>query len=349
MKKLKLESLGYVFWIILLLALFAGLFFAGSNVFATEPEATPLYDVPRDELEGTYVTVNLDYIYGCYAYTETYEDNKPTGKITEREYLIDANEYDFMCIVLGGDLMEQAEVLLEQSDEYYYGERDTITADFRVSGYVKPLPSDSIRLLKEAVDFSSMTPEEQDTYLMLYIDPADYTTDPILLTLGLVCVAVILIFVVLALSGYYQKDVRERLLQYFGASTERAEEFLNYLVNLPKAGGLRIGAGYLLVQTGGKHRILDGNDLLWAYHQTTTTRYMGLIPVGKSHAVMLKLVNGKQIQVPMSKNKVAEQLQILLQQFPTVAIGYSDQLLRIYNSNPADLRHVAAAQRSPQQ
>ena len=50
-----------------------------SNAFAREPEARYLYDVPREELEGTYVTIDLDFIYGCYAYSEAYEDGKPTG------------------------------------------------------------------------------------------------------------------------------------------------------------------------------------------------------------------------------------------------------------------------------
>ena len=173
-----------------------------------------------------------------------------------------------------------------------------------------------------------------------------YLLGNILLAIGLAFFGAALVMLIIGLSGHYQKPVQDRLRQYFGANTAQANEFLNYLIGLPKAGGLRIGAGYLLLRHGSKHYILDGNDIIWAYQQTTTQKYMGIIPMGKTHAVVLRLSDGKMYSVPMADKKAKEQLQILLNQFPTVAIGYSNQLLQIYNTNRQELRSIAAAQRS---
>ena len=119
LKKLKRKSLASLF---LLILLFIGIGIggiAGSNLFYSEPDAQHLYDVPRDQLEGSYVTVTVDWIYGCYAYTETYENNIPTGEITQQEYVIDANTEDYMCLILEGDLMDKADALLAECDANY--------------------------------------------------------------------------------------------------------------------------------------------------------------------------------------------------------------------------------------
>ena len=348
LKKLKTETLLKMLPIIVLLAFFGILFLSISNTFVAEPEAVYLHDVPRNELEGAYVTVNLDYIYGCYAYTETYEDNKPTGKITQREYLIDANPEDYMCVILSGDLMDKAEILLKQSDEYYYGERDDITASFVITGLVKTLPSDSKEFLYDAVDYYSLSAEEKAIYLPLYIDVDAYEKDPVFMVIGGVLLAIAVVMLVMVLSGHYQRQVKERLLQYFGTYADKANEFMNYMVNLPSVKGLRIGAGYMLVRAGYHHFLYDGNDVVWAYQQTTRQRLYGVIPLGKTYTLMLGLSDGKFKTVPMSEAKVKEQLQLIARNFPTVAVGYSEQLRSLYNSNREALRQVAAAQRSQQ-
>lgn len=347
MKKLKLDSLTAMLPLLLCLALFATLFFFAANLFVTEPEARYLYDVPREELEGTYVTVDLEYIYGSYAYCEAYEDGKPTGRITQREYLIDANWDDYMCIIFRGDWMEKANLLLSQSDEVYYGKREEITAGFPVSGYVKPLPTDSQQMLMDALGFTEMTPQELEPYLMLYIEPVDTDIDPVYLWLGIAMCAIMLVLLVLALTGYYQRSVKIWLNINFLDEQDKARQFLNTLVALPNVHGLRVGSEYLLVRQGFRQQIVSADDLLWAYHHSTTTRCMGIIPVGKTNMLVLNLREGTQIKLQMPILKSKEQLQRIRQQFPNTVIGYSPELEKLYRTAPQELRSIAA-QRSPQ-
>lgn len=346
LKKLKRQSIGSLLLLIILMGAIGLFGISASNLFASEPEARYLHDVPREELEGAYVTVEVDWIYGCYAYTETYENNKPTGIITEQEYVIDANYDDYMCLILDGDLMDQADALLEECDAYYYGETDTITKTFTVTGEVKRLPSDSLALYHEAMDYDNLTAEEQAIILPLYLSPSNYDLEIVPLIFGLVFLAIAVYFLIAALSGTYQKQVKQKLEQMFGDNTERADEFLRNLMDTPAVAKTHIAGGYILLRVGYAQKLLGSEELVWAYLQTVRQKLYGIIPIGKSYRLVLKLADGKELPVVMKEAQVKEQLTKIAQQFPSCAIGYSDQLAALYRKDPNTMRQVAAAQRN---
>lgn len=345
-KKLKRQSILSLLFLIILMVVIGIFGILASNLFASEPEARNLYDVPRDELEGSYVTVEVEWIYGCYAYTETYEDNKPTGIITQQEYLIDANVDDYMCLILKGDMMEQADALLEECDAYYYGETDEITKTFTVTGEVKRLPSDSLELYHEFMGYDSLSAADQAIILPLYLSPANYDLEIVPLIFGLVFLAIAVYFLIAALSGTYQKQVKQKLEHLFGDNTERADEFLRHLMETPAVAKMHIDGGYILLSQGYTQMLLDSEDLVWTYMQTVRQKLYGIIPLGKTFRLVLKQANGKELFVVMKEAQVKEQLAKIAQQFPTCAIGYSDQLVALYRKDPNVLRQVAAAQRN---
>ena len=274
-KKLKRKSIASLFMLILFFIGIGVAGIAGSNLFYSEPDAAYLYDVPRDQLEGSYVTVNVDWIYGCYAYTETYENNRPTGEITQQEYVIDANAEDYMCLILEGDLMDKADALLAECDAMYYGETDEITQSFTVTGLVKRLPYDSLELYHEAMDYDNLSAADQQIILPLYLSPADTELEPVPLVFGLIFIGLGLFFLIQVLTGHYQKQVKQKLEQMFGENTERADEFLKELMKTPAVGHTHIAGGYLLLNQSLNQKLLDGQDLVWAYKQTIRQRLYG--------------------------------------------------------------------------
>ena len=344
LKKLKTKAFLRVLPLILMMGVFGALFVVGSNLFASEPAAQNLYDVPRSELEGAYVTVDVEWIYGCYAYTETYENNKPTGNITQQEYVIDANANDYMCLILSGDLMDQADALLAECDAYYYGETDQITKTFTVTGEVKRLSSDSLKLYHEAMGYDSLSAAEQEIILPLYLSPAENSLELFPLVLGLFFLAMAVILLVSSLSGSNQKQLTKKLQQIFGDNTERADEFLRHMLEAPAVGKVHIDGGYILFADG-TNVLLDSEDLVWAYKQTVRQKLYGIIPVGKTHRLVLKKADGRDLFAVMKEEQVKEGLSKIAQQFPSCAIGYSDQLASLYRKDPNALRQVAAAQR----
>lgn len=347
LKKLKWQGFAGTLLLIVFCAAIGILGVSASNLFTEPPEALELWEVPRDELEGSYVTAEVEYIYGCYAYTEVTRDGRPTGEITEREYLIDANEEDFMALILSGKDMEKAEKLLEQSDQFFYGEIDEITASFQVTGFVRKLPSDSIRLLHEAVDYNTLPPAEQEIYLPLALESEEFQLEVVPLVFGALFLGAAIFLTVLKLSGHYQKQLRRKLEEMFGGNPERSNDFMRYMLeSVPKTHGLRIVQGYVLARSGGFDILLDSKDLVWAYRQVTRHRLYGIIPLGKSYAVMLRTADGKRHSIPMSQKATDQVLSLLGQCFPQTVIGYSSELERLYLSDRAAMARVAESQRT---
>jgi len=347
LKKLKWQGIVGTLFLVLLLAVIGVACIAGSNLFTEPPEAEELWDVPRDELEGSYVTVEVDFIYGCYAYSEETRDGKPTGNIKEREYLIDANAQDYMALILSGDDMEKAEKLMKQSEAYYYGEIDEITASFEVTGYVRKMPSDSQRLLYEWLDYYTLPPAEQDIYLPLALEREEYETEIWLVVIGAGLLGAAAFFMVRKLSGHYQKNLRVKLEQLFGGTPERGNDFMKYMLEqAPRIHGLRIARGYLLTRLGGYDTLFDSSDLVWAYREITQHKLYGIIPTGKSYAVMLCTKEGHRHSIAMSQKETTQVLNQLMADFPQTVIGYSKELESLYISNRAAMAGVAAAQRS---
>lgn len=347
LNKLKTRTLLWMLFPVLLLAVIGICCFAESNLFAEEPTPLNLFEVPRDELEGAYVTVDVEWIYGCYAYTEETRNNIPTGKITEREYLIDANADDYMALILSGDLMDQAEALMAECDDFYNGSTEEITQSFTVTGYVKKLPTDSLDFYHEALDYYSLSAAEREIILPLYLAPADFDLNVIALIISLVCIAAAVLLLVLVFQGRFQRQITEKLEQMFGDNPERQDEFLKHMLNkVPNVGGMRMDNGYIYLCQGLSHYLYDSRDLVWAYQQVTRQKLYGIITVGKNYGVALKMADGTSKVVAMPKKKVGEMLQKIAEQFPGCVIGYSDQLAALYNQNRAAMANVAAAQRS---
>lgn len=348
MNRMKRETILRLLVPILLLVFFGVLCIAGSNLFAEEPAAQNLYEVPRDQLEGSYVTTEVEWIYANYAYTEEYKNDVATGKITEREYVIDANEEDYCALILEGDLMDQAEALLKECDAYYYGETDEITKGFTVTGWVRTLPSDSLSLYYEIFDYYNLSDAEQEIILPLYIAPADYSIQPVPLVIGAVLLGIAVLLLVLALTGHFQKQVKEKI-ENSGYGSERFDDLLIHLYkDVPCVAGLRMDSGWILLRHGFSHFLYNSNDLVWAYQQVTRQKLYGVIPIAKNYSLMLKLADGKEKAVPMNQKKIKEQLEIIAGQFPSCAIGYNDQLASLYRTNPNALREVGVAQRRNQ-
>lgn len=345
MKKLKRETIARLLVPVLLLVFFGMVFAAGSNAFTKTPEPRDLYEVPRDQLEGEYVTAEIYWIYGCYAYSEKYVDNKATGEIVQREYIIDANIDDYCALILKGDEMEKAEALMAECAAYLSGQTDNITKSFTVTGKMKRLPSDSLSLYHEMMGYDSLSAADKATVLPLYLSPADTSVSVWMLVLGIALLGVAVVLVVMALQGRFQKQIAEKL-KSSANSSEVIYQLLEHMrADIPAVGGLRIDGGCILLRSGFSHYLYDGSDLVWAYKQVTQHKLYGIIPTGKSFGLTLKLADGSEKIVAMKEAQVKEQLEKIVVQFPNCAVGYSDELMALYRNNRAALRQVAAAQR----
>ena len=73
------------------------------------------------------------------------------------------------------------------------------------------------------------------------------------------------------------------------------------------------------------------DDLIWAYPAVVTTRYGGVIPMGKSHSAAMHFLDGE--TKAGGKKKIVEQMLHAVQvRAPWALIGYSDKLNNVWKS-----------------
>ncbi len=347
-KKLKTKSIVSAIALSALCLLLSAVFIIPSQVQVFLQTPRNLYDVPREELEGAYVTVDLSYIYDSYAYTTEYEnDSDLVGTIAAMEYIIDANYDDFCGMLVETDeLISKANALLNQSIQYNYYEIDEITANFTVTGIMTEMPSDSRRFYHEYVGYDDMSAEEQAIFLPLYLDVWDNSDTAqaiIFAIMGLGCLVMAIVVLVQAFTGHHQKQILKKASQLSPNAPEQVLEQLDALLEANPKEKVLFNSRIIFASNGNNSRLYALSELVWAY-QSTTTQRVYFIPVGKTHALVLATADGKQVQIPMKEPKVKEYLQALHQAHPRCLIGYSDELARIFRKNPASISQIMDAQ-----
>ncbi len=348
-KKLRSRSLKKTLLPVILLLVLAVLFLAVSEFWLLFQKPANLYEVPRDQLKGKYVTAEITYIYGEYAYTENYKNGRSTGEITSIECIIDANSDDFCGLYLPGKLVERGEALAEESDAYYNYETDEITTSFTVRGIMKEMPQDSLSYYHEYVDYDTLSADQQQWFLPLYLEawegvPGDMVS---MTVLGLACLVFALVLLCKALSGGNQKQLLQKAEQLAPGNPEYVLAHAEQLYDLaPSVGGLRMNASLILVEEGKKQYLYSTKELVWAYQQAVRQRVYG-IAVGTRNMLVLRMSDKSARNVVLPESQIREQLQKIQALVPGCAIGYSDQLEELYRKNMAELKNVAAAQRAP--
>lgn len=349
-KKLKTKSIITNALLALLILAMSALFLAGSQFWLLWQKPANLHDVPREDLEGAYVTVELPRIFGSYAYTEEFEnDFDSTGTIISEEYIIDANEYDYCGLLIEeADLIAQANELLEQTYAYNDYTIDEITATFTVTGIMKKMPSDSLGFYHEVVGYDNLSPDEQETFLPLYLvvrDGGDQFLTYFLLVFGVIFALWAVLILVKAVSGGYQKQILQKAAQLSPSAPEQVLEQLDRMNEDQPKVKLLMNDRLIFSKNGNASRLYAMNELVWAYHAVTTQRVY-FIPVGKTHSLALATLDGKIQQIPMKEAQIKQYLQTIYQTNPNCFVGYSDELAKLFRKNPAAVSQLRAAQES---
>lgn len=347
-QKLKTKSILSAVLLALVFLLCAVMFLAGSQFWLFLQEPAYLYDVPREDLEGAYVTVELPRIFGSYACTEEFENDFDTvGTLVSQEYIIDANDYDYCgLLVKDDDMIDQANALMESTFAYLDYEAEEITGTFTVTGVMKEMPSDSLEFYHEIVGYESLSIEEQEAFLPLYLDvrDGDDTFGTVMLAVfGAVFLAVALFLVIRACIGANQKQILDKAMQLSPAAPEMILDQLDQMHDANPKAKILMNGRFIFANNGNASRLYAMEELVWAYHAVTTQRVY-FIPVGKTHSLALAMLDGKIIQVPMKEDQVKEQLQAIQAQHPSCFLGFSKDLEAMYRKNPASLLQLRASQ-----
>lgn len=307
------------------------------------PSAISLLNGPVDldevdfdgDIDGLYVKGTIYGIYDCYC--EETNGTSASATVVGREYVIDAGAYYYMGLCVDAKDIKKSEALMAASWNYLDGYADYEYLEeyqFEVTGTITRMPSDSLDLYDEYIEWCESTPEEAEIFLPYYLEVGkinDFST------IGFIAFAVLTIlflflavlFPVLALTGFYQKEIKK----YIAASPNpdmTAARIEHFFQNTPETDGLRYNNEFISGQYGLSHAFGEVSKLAWVYVHTVTQKQY-FVTVSKSYSLMLGFADGTRQSVAMkSENAANGHITRLGEQFPQIVSGYTAELDRMF-------------------
>ncbi len=358
--ELKKKSIMRAIPLVLLFVIAGGVLFAAefSNIRSLLRGHVKFETLLPDEINGDLIVeASINANFG--AYMEEYSKNTKTNvtRTTDIYYVIwtgddDSEDYKYMGIKVPASYGGQMDRMAEAT--YNYEMSDTI----HFTGAVNKMSSEEYQYFREYFQESDWTDEEIDEYTLPYyisvgaLTGGAATSAYVIFGIGIALIVFGVIILLYALSGGDVKAFQKEAATLGMSEMELEAEYAGARVMIQKD-NLRIGRRLIFYMTGRRTRVIVNDKIVWAYQQSTTHRTNG-IKTGTTYEILVYLLNEKKahrINVP-GEEKAGEVLQYMYENIPTAVVGYTDELLSLFNKDYQgflNLRyHNASGQDMPQ-
>ena len=358
--ELKKKSIMRAIPLVLLFVIAGGVLFAAefSNIRSLLRGHVKFETLLPDEINGDLIVeASINANFG--AYMEEYSKNTKTNvtRTTDIYYVIwtgddDSEDYKYMGIKVPASYGGQMDRMAEAT--YNYEMSDTI----HFTGAVNKMSSEEYQYFREYFQESDWTDEEIDEYTLPYyisvgaLTGGAATSAYVIFGIGIALIVFGVIILLYALSGGDVKAFQKEAATLGMSEMELEAEYAGARVMIQKD-NLRIGRRLIFYMTGRRTRVIVNAKIVWAYQQSTTHRTNG-IKTGTTYEILVYLLNEKKarrINMP-GEEKAGEVLQYMYENIPTAVVGYTDELLSLFNKDYQgflNLRyHNASGQDMPQ-
>ena len=358
--ELKKKSIMRAIPLVLLFVIAGGVLFAAefSNIRSLLRGHVKFETLLPDEINGDLIVeASINANFG--AYMEEYSKNTKTNvtRTTDIYYVIwtgddDSEDYKYMGIKVPASYGGQMDRMAEAT--YNYEMSDTI----HFTGAVNKMSSEEYQYFREYFQESDWTDEEIDEYTLPYYISVGAQTGGaatsayVIFGIGIALIVFGVIILLYALSGGDVKAFQKEAATLGMSEMELEAEYAGARVMIQKD-NLRIGRRLIFYMTGRRTRVIVNDKIVWAYQQSTTHRTNG-IKTGTTYEILVYLLNEKKarrINMP-GEEKAGEVLQYMYDNIPTAVVGYTDELLSLFNKDYQgflNLRyHNASGQDMPQ-
>lgn len=322
-----------------------------------------LYSLAGSQLEGAYVTADLDTIIDWYAQTVESKSGRP-DRTTFREYLIPTAD-GYIGLEVPSSLIQSANAVMKDTQAWLSDRSGSYVGDgsrLQVTGTIHRMDEETEAYYNQLLDYY-FSPEQIGQYcypLVLECNavgrmPANLHW----LALGTmaICLLVGLWLLFRALTGAYLKP----LTRYISAqpNPELALAQLDrFYEEVPTNGGIKLNRDWLMYDKGASSFLLATRDIAWVYSSVTRHHRNG-IPTGITYAVAVCSKSERKSKrrhlIPTGSEQASQELIARLHAcVPDAVYGYDAGFNRPYNKDPEAFvremlarRAAAAGQNKP--
>ena len=266
-RALRKESITHLLPRIILCGLLAVILFGLSGKGLISMVTGPMY--LSDSLEeGSYVSFDASDVIVAFANLTAKSDSGT--KTLKTYYLLPAGNNTYLAVMdrkeHHSDVLDKA---MDQSHEYYLGDLETLTQLGPLQGTIAALDDDMTSYMVDCIEKYTLPGYEEGGDTSALILPLEIDLDRVGLfsktvTLilggaGLVCLILMLVFLIPALTGHYQKKAMAEVLK--DHTPEEAEVLFSSAHSLER---VKVGE-YLFYQKGATTHAVKVADLIWGY------------------------------------------------------------------------------------
>ena len=239
---------------------------------------------------------------------------------------------------------------------YYDGEKyvlckmskklsDEVYEDYKLSGFIDKLTNIDRQVIdKIAGDIAKNNDMTRAEAKALFADVKIVTTRSVIsiqifnivgIAIVLICFFKILEAIYFIIGNYKKHNVYTKLKtgEFSAEAVEKmiTEELENKVIF--KERGFAITENWVVMPSSFKLVIKTSDDLVWAY-KVLTRHYTNGIPSGKTHSVKLCFKDRTDFLILVKNEAKADDISaIIWDKVPKIVVGYSDELLKIFQSN----------------
>ena len=333
--------------LILALAILVGAVF-GAQKLPKILAPVPYEDVCSDveAAEGEYVEMNIQFLYGWYCQTAP-SLNSELKDVKSREYIVDANDAEYIAVNLPKKYLKEAEQLNSECEDYFStGDASGIETSFKVCGTIERMDADSESYYKQYVGYND---SDSDADYQAMFQPYVLNVDSMggdsvrEIWAGAIAVLIGILWAVILLirrvCGSGQKQMKA-VMQAEGDLEIISQNVASFVHTTEPVNGVRANERWIFYEAGGTQILLAARNVVWVYSSVTRRRYNG-IPAGKTFQIIFRTAQGKQYSMVLKKeNQMTETLAYIGQRVPGIVIGYQDSFEKLYKQNPAMFAHT---------
>lgn len=340
-KNMKSKLIWVILWGIAFLGMMA---YMGGALLQRIRGPVDIATLSADELEGAYVTVDIDTLIDAYAHTVESSDGRP-DRVASKEYLLPL-EAGMIGVEVEPDKIDTADAIVDDTylyltlpEEEYEWDGSMIT----VTGTIRRMDEETRGYYYEALGY--IVDEDfmnERCYPLVLKDGTVGNLDSGMLGFFVaVDVALLVVFVcvlVSALTGGAAKCVKA----YAAAQPDpqgTMQELDDFYENTPTESGLKLSRKWLLYDHGTAGFLLAANDIIWVYQSVTQHRTNG-VPTGKTYAVTVcsrsEPRSRSRHTIPVKNEQAGKELgELLMRWYPDAVYGYNAEWDRAYRADPA--------------
>lgn len=263
----------------------------------------------KDDMEGEFVELNVDYLLDYYIQEYTYKDNNITKKEVKTQYYlfpVDDKLSYYVTLIAPKDYFEDFDKICDETWNYIAGSNQP-TTNKKVKGVFVELEDEDIKYAAEFFSeaFETTYTEEQVLQLVspiaIKIDFINPTTNVSFLTFIYIVYAILIAILLYAIIVYVSHRYSSNIVKLVaGDESKLAKMSADYESAMQFPNNFRVGQEYIFGVKGSKYMAIPYEEVVWVYGYIHRNRYgrTGYIKVvnDKRQVLLLSVLNHSVLQ-----------------------------------------------------